>query len=195
MEHEPARSTTAVRDDGPPAYWGDHDANLLDRLVPSWVGTTWLLSLALTFALAVLGTLFAAAVSDTPLTGETNTELGVLTIVAAMSTFIGFTVVLTARLVRVSHDRLVNSFAVAGLHVAVAIVLFAIELSLQGFGVGVADVFDGPGTDEVGNAFTLLERSSVAAILASLLSVGMVPARGGRPGGTQVGPTPQDRQL
>jgi hypothetical protein len=195
MDSEPNRSATAVRTDPPPAYWGDHDAHPLERLEPGWVVTTWALCVLMALGLATLGTLFAMAVADTPITGETNTELGVLTIVAAMSTFVGFVVVLVARLVRVDHDRLVNSLAVAALHVLVAIALFAVELALQGLGMGVGDVFDGPWTDEIGNAFTVLERSSAAVILAALLSVGMVPARGDRPTGTQTGYQPQDRQL
>lgn len=195
MDNEPNRSASAVSTEPPPAYWGEHDLHVWDRLAPGWVVATWALCVVVALAFAALGTLFAAAVSDVPITGETNTELGVLTIVAAMSTFIGFVIVLTARLVRVEHDRLVNSLAVAALHVAVAIALFAIELVLQGLGMGVADVFDGPWTDEIGNAFTVLERSSAAVILAALLSVGMVPAVGGRPQGTQTGATPQDRQL
>ena len=195
MDTEPTRSASAVSTEAPPAYWGDHELHVWNRLAPGWVVTTWALCIAMALGFAALGTLFALAVSDTPITGETNTELGVLTIVAAMSTFIGFVVVLVARLVRVDHDRLVNSLAVAALHVAVAVILFAIELVLQGFGLGAADVFDGPWTDEVGNAFTVLERSSAAVILAALLAVGMVPARGGRPGGTQTGYQPQDRQL
>lgn len=191
----PAASATAVSPDAPPVYWGDHDANPMQRLVPGWVVSTWAMCAVAALALGALFTLIVAAVSDVPITGETNTELGVLTIVAAMSTFIAFAIVLTARLVRVPHDRLVNSVAVALLHIVVAIVLFAVELALQGFGMGVGDVFDGPWTDEIGNAFTVLERSSAAAVVASLLSVGMVPAVGDRPQGTQTGVTAQDRQL
>ncbi len=195
MDSNSSRSSTAIRNDPPPAYWGDHDANPLDRLEPGWVASTWALCIALTLGLGALGTLFAVAVSDTPITGQTNTELGVLTIVAAMATFIAFAVVITARLVRVPHDRLVNSLAVAALHVAVAVVLFGIELALQALGTGAADIFSGSWAEQVGNAFAVLERSSAAAILAALLAVGMVPARGDRPSGTQVGATPQDRQL
>lgn len=195
MDHEPARSTSAVRDDAPPEYWGDHDANVFDRVVPGWVFATWGLCVGAGLAIATVATIFAAAVSETPLTGETNTELGLLTIVAAMSTFIAFAVVLTMRLVKVDHDRLVNSLAVAAVHVLATVGLFSVELVLQSLGIGMSDIYDGTWTDEVGNAFTVLERSSAAAILGALLAVGMVPARGGRPEGTQTGATPQDRQL
>jgi hypothetical protein len=50
-------------------------------------------------------------------------------------------------------------------------------------------------TSDAGNVLTVLERSSVAAVLACLLAIGMVPARGERPEGTQTDLTPQDRQL
>ena len=195
MDSEPVRSASAVRDDAPPEYWGDHDANVLDRVVPRWVLATWAMCVGAGLAIALVATIFAAAVSESPLTGETNTNLGLLTIVAAMSTFIGFAVVLTMRLVKVEHDRLVNSLAVAAVHVLMTVGLFAVELILQSLGIGVSDIYDGAWTDEVGNAFTVLERSSAAAILGALLAVGMVPARGDRPAGTQTGATPQDRQL
>lgn len=187
----------AVRDSAtpPPTYWGDHDLSPMTRLVPSWVATTWLACLALTFAIAAIATVLVAAFSDSPLTGATNTDLGVLTIIGAMSTFIGFSTMLAARLVRVDHDRFVNSLAVAVLHVGIAVVLFAIELALHSAGMGASDLLDGNGTDEIGNAFTMLERSAAAAFVAALLATGMVPARGDRPTGTQVGATPQDRQL
>jgi hypothetical protein len=194
-DHRTATSAAAVHTDPPPAVWGDHDSRFLSRVEPGWVVTTWLLAVVAMLAIAAAATAIVAAVSESPLTSDTNTGLGVLTIIGAMSTFIAFAVVITARLVRVDHDRLSNSLAVAAFHVGVAIVLFAVELVLQGLGIGVADTLEGTWTDEVGNAFTVAERSSAAVILAALLSAGMVPARGGRPTGTQVGPTPQDRQL
>ena len=179
----------------PHPEWGDHGARFSTRLAPGWIVSTWVLCLLAAAAIAVVSAFIVDALSSTPLTGETNTELGVLTIVAVMATFVGFVGVLVARLTKVPHDRLANSLAVAALHVVVAIVLFAVELGLQAAGTGATDALDGSWTDQLGNAFNVLERSSAAAILASLLAVGMVPARGDRPVGTQTSPTPQDRQL
>jgi hypothetical protein len=191
MDSEPTRSATAVRTDVPPTYWGDHDANPLQRLEPGWVVATWAWCMLASFGVAIVATTFAAIVADSPITGTSNNDLGLLTIVAAMSTFIGFAVVMTTRLLRVDHDRLVNSLAVAALHLAVALVLFLLSVMIDGFGFR----FESAVTDDIANAFAVLERSSVAAILACLLASGMVPARGDRPAGTQVGATPQDRQL
>lgn len=195
MDPTRPQSTSAVHPDPPPMYWGDHDANPLERLALGWVASTWVACIALALAIATLASLIVASLSESPLTGAQNTDLGIFTIIGAMSTFIGFAAVITLRLVRVDHDRLINSFAVAGLHVLVSVALFAVELVLQGFGVGIADALQGNLVDQVGNAFTVLERSSAAAIIAALLSVGMVPARGERPTGTQTGATPQDLQL
>ncbi len=195
MDSNHPHATTAVSDDVPPPYWGDHEARPFVRLEFGWIVTTWAMCLAVGVVIALVSTAIVAALSEAPLTGEQNTTLGVLTIISAMSTFIAFASVITFRLVRVEHDRLANSLGVGVFHVLVAIALFAIELALQGAGIGVGDVLEGTATDEVGNAFTVLERSSVAAILASLLSVGMVPARGGRPKGTQTDALPTEVQL
>ena len=198
-EHRPvpysSSPSAAAVAPSPHPEWGDHEARVRTRLDFGWIVSTWALCVLAALAIAGVGALIVGSLSETPLTSETNTELGVLTILAAMGTFIGFVVVLVMRLTKVDHDRLSNSLAVAAFHVGVAILLFGTELALQAAGVGVADVFTGPWTDEVGNAFTVLERSAVASILAGLLAAGMVPARGGRPVGTQTEATPQDLQL
>ena len=195
MDSNLPHAATRVSDDVPPPYWGDHDARPLTRLDFGWIATTWALCLLVGMGIAAVATFLVAALSETPLTGEENTTLGVLTIISAMSTFIAFASVITFRLVRIEHDRMVNSLGVGVFHVLVAITLFAIELVLQGFGVGVGDVLEGTPTDEIGNAFPVLERSSVAAFLASLLAIGMVPAVGARPRGTQTEALPTERQL
>lgn len=177
--------------------WDEPDRFALGRLEPTFVLVSWLVALATTVVIFALSTGIVAMISDRPLTGETNTELGVLTILSAMSTFIGFVVVMTIRLVRVEHDRVVNSLAVAALHVGIAVLLFLGALAGQAAfdNTGASSIFDGSVTEQLGNVFTVLERSSVAAILACLLAIGMVPARGDRPEGTQTDITPQDRQL
>lgn len=191
--HVPSNAQVAAAEE-PPRTWGDERAR--SEVEPGFVVTTWLLCLVTSIVIAALGVGVVALASDTPLFGETNTELGVLTILAAMGTFIGFVVVMTFRLVRVEHDRLLNSMSVAALHVAFALVLFLGDLALRGIaGVDLGSVFSGSWTDELGNVFTVLERSAAAAIAACLLAVGMVPARGDRPKGTQTDATPTDLQL
>lgn len=176
--------------------WDEPDRIDLARLEPGFVVGSWLLGVLATVAIFALSTGVVSIVSAAPITGATNTELGVLTILSAMSTFIGFVVVMVMRLVRVDHDRVVNSLAVAALHVAVALVLFLGELVLRNTTDVAASTFlAGNRFDQLGNAFTVLERSSAAAVIACLLAIGMVPARGARPQGTQTDPTPQDRQL
>ncbi|MCW2928279.1 MAG: hypothetical protein JWM86_2247 [Thermoleophilia bacterium] len=192
MESLRATSTPGVE---PHPEWGG-DRNPVHGIEMGFVARSWLVCLLATAVLAALGTGFVALVSDTPLTGETNTELGVLTIVSAFATFLGFAVAMSVMLTRVAHDRLANSMAVAGLHVAVAVALFAVNLLVRALtGTDAGSVFDGPWTDEVGNAFTVLERSAVAAIGACLLAAGMVPARGERPARTQTQQAPTDYQL
>lgn len=182
--------------DQPPVAWGAPDRTLLQRIEPRFVVSSWALCLLASLAIAALGVLVVSLVSQAPLTGETNTELGVLMILAAMGTFIGFVTVMSLRLVRASHDRLVNSMAVAALHVAVAALLILADLAVFGiFGVHAGSGLTGPWTDTLGNVIVVLERSSVAAIAACLLAAGMVPAMGGRPAGTQTAATPTDQQL
>jgi hypothetical protein len=193
-EHEHSPEVAAVLAEEHPT-WGDHETHLWQKLDLGWIATTWLLAMLLGAVFAAVATSIIAMLADTPITGETNTELGIAAVIGAISTFLAFAVVVTFRLVRVEHHRLVNSLSVGVFHVLVAIAAFAVELVLQAAGVGLGDMFDGPGTDEVGNVFATFERSSVGAILGCLLAVGMVPATGERPRGTQVDITPQDRQL
>lgn len=175
--------------------WGEHDRSILDRLEPRFVVVTWLQCVAATLAFSALVAGVFLLVSDATLTGSTGTELGVPTIIAALSTFIGFSAVMSLRLVDVEHDRLVNSLAVGALHVGVSLVILLIEVVGRTTGdFGVSTVFEGSFGTQLGNAATLLERSSAAAIVACLLAVGVVPARGGRPAGTQHG-SEQDAQL
>lgn len=176
--------------------WGAPDQTILQRIVPGFVLSTWAMCLAASVLLAAVGLGIIALISSRPLFGETNTELGVAMIVSAMATFIGFSVVMVMRLPHVSHDRLVNSLSVAAVHVGFAVLLFATDLLVRvTTGSGAGSIFTGPWTDELGNAFTILERSSAAAIAACLLAVGMVPARGPRPAGTQTELASQDEQL
>ncbi|MCW2959955.1 MAG: hypothetical protein JWM90_342 [Thermoleophilia bacterium] len=179
----------------PHPTWSEPEAHFLQRIVPSFVLTSWLLSLLATAVLATGILLILSAVSDAPLTSTENASLGVSSIAAAFATFIGFVLVQIARLPKVAHDRLVNSLAVAALHVSVAFLILIAELIARGSGWDPASGFGGTWTDQLGNAFIVLERSAVAAIAACLLAVGMVPARGERPVGTQTDPTIQDRQL
>lgn len=175
--------------------WGGR-RNPISRVEWGFVVVSWLACLLLSAVIAAIGVAATAAFSETPILGETNTELGVLTVISAMSTFIGFAVMMSLRLTRVSHDRLSNSVAVAVLHIAVAATLFLAELGIRAtVGESASSPFDGTWTDELGNAFTVLERSAVAALLACLLAAGMVPARGDRPDGTQREDTVRDRQL
>lgn len=176
--------------------WGAPDQTLASRIVPGFVLTSWLMCLAAAVALFAIGLGIVALISSQPLFGETNTELGVATIVAAMATFIGFVVVMVLRLPHVSHDRMVNSISVAAVHVAFALTLFLGNLAVRGItGDGAGTLFTGAWTDELGNAFVVLERSAAASVLACILAVGMVPARGPRPTGTQTDVLPQDEQL
>lgn len=176
--------------------WGAPDQTILQRIVPGFVLTSWLMCLAASVALAAIGLGIIALISQAPLFGEANTELGVAMIVSAMATFIGFVVVMVLRLPHVSHDRLVNSLSVGIVHVAFAILLFGGNLLVRAVtGDGAGSLFTGAWTDEIGTAFTILERSAVASVLACLLAVGMVPARGPRPAGTQTDLASQDEQL
>jgi len=161
-----------------------------------FVATTWAWCLAATALLFAMMAGVLALVSDASLVGEAGTELGVLTIAAASSTFIGFVLVMTMRLVRVSHDRLVNSMAVSGLHVAVALVVFLATLALASLtSSGPTDLFGASWSDAIGNVFVLLERSAAMSVIACLLAVGMVPAAGARPRGTQQESLSSDLQL
>lgn len=193
--HDPSNAQVAAAE-APPRTWGLPDDHTYQRVEPGFVLTSWLLCLLATIVVAALGVAVISLAADTPILGETNTEIGVLTIVAAMATFIGFVVTMAVRLVSVEHDRLLNSMSVAAVHVGFALVLFLGNLLLREVaGVDIGSAFTGPWTDELGNVFTVLERSSVAAIAACLLASGMVPARGERPAGTQTAPTPTDNQL
>lgn len=173
------------------------DRAFLSRIEPGFVFTSWLLCLLATVVLFAVAALILALVSQRSLTGETNTELGVLMIASAVSTIIGFGLVMSLRLARVEHDRPMNSIAVAGLHTGVALLLFLVNLVVrQVFGTGVGGLlFEGPWTDELGNAFVVLERSAAASVLACILAIGMVPEHGDSPRGTQTGPVPEDEQL
>ena len=176
--------------------WDEPDAIDLDRLEVGFVAVSWLIAFAVTAVIFAISSLITAALSDAPLFGAENTDLGVLTILAAMSTFIGFVTTMVLRLVRVEHDRVVNSLAVAAMHVLLAMTVFFVTLAIRAANMESLDtVFTGTVMDRVGNVFTVLERSSVAAIAACLLAIGMVPARGARPRGTQTDHTPQDAQL
>lgn len=193
--HDPSAARVAAAEE-PPRTWGTTESDLSSHIEPRFVLISWLLCLLATVVISAVATGIVALASDAPLLGETNTELGVLTVISAFSTFLGFAVVMALRLTHVAHDRLLNSMSVAAVHVALALLLFLGDLALRGIaGVDVGSVFTGPWTDEVGNVFVVLERSSVAAIAACLLAVGMVPARGGRPAGTQTDTTPTDLQM
>lgn len=182
--------------DGPPRSWGDVEGSVLERIEPSFIVVSWLLCVLASIAIAVVGGLIVSMGANQSLFGETNTELGVLTILSAMGTFIGFVLVMTVRLVHVAHDRLLNSLSVAALHVGVALLLFLGNLTLRGIaGVDLGTLFAGPWTDEVGNLFEVLERSAAASIAACLLAAGLVPARGDRPHGTQKEALDPDLQL
>jgi hypothetical protein len=176
--------------------WDEPDRLSLDRLELAFVVSSWAIAMVVTAVIFALSSAIVAALVDDPLFGATSTDLGVMTILAAMSTFIGFVTTMVVRLVRVDHDRVVNSLAVAGIHVLVAVMVFLGSLAARAAtGSGLDDVYDGSMSDRLGNVFTVLERSSAAAIVACLLAIGMVPARGERPVGTQTDLTPQDRQL
>jgi hypothetical protein len=176
--------------------WGDHDIPVLERIEPRFVAITWLWCTAATLALAAIGGLAFVLVTGRELTGTAGAEFGVLGIIFAFATFIAFVVTMVVRLVRVDHDRLANSMAVAALHVAVAVVLLLVELALLQFvGSGVTDAIEGGPLQQLGNVFVALERSAAVAVLACLLAVGMVPARGPRPAGTQHVARDQDSQL
>jgi hypothetical protein len=193
---EPVLSIDAVHTEDH-VVWDEPDRFSLDRLEVGFVLMSWVVAMLATAAIFTVSSLIVAAVSSDPLFGETSTDLGVLTILAAMSTFIGFVTTMVVRLVRVDHDRVVNSLAVAVLHTVIAISLFLGTLAARavtGDGI-VDDAFDGSTLDRVGNLFSVLERSAAAAVVACLLAIGMVPARGERPQGTQTDHTPQDRQL
>lgn len=198
-DHAGTPSNVAVANgtlDDPHPVWGDGDRGWVGRVEPGFVLRSWAVCLAVAVVLAVVATLIISALSSAPVLGETNTELGVLTIVSSMSTFIAFAVMMAIQLSYVAHDRLTNSLAVAALHVGLAVLLFAGEFVARSIvGESVSASFDGTWTDELGNAFTVLERSAAASVLACLLAPGMVPARGDRPSGTQTDVVPTDRQL
>ncbi len=175
--------------------WGDHDRSVVDRIEPAFVATSWLASLAVSAVVAVFAIAVFALAADTPLLGATGTELGVATVIGALSTFIGFAATMTWRLVRVDHDRLVNSLAVGVLNIAVAAVVALTEVVVRSStGSGIGDMFQGTDGDQLANTLAVLERTSAAALVGCLLAVGMVPASGDRPSGTQ-GAADSDSQL
>jgi hypothetical protein len=159
--------------------WNEDDRSVLARVEPRFVVVTWLESVAAALVIVGVSALIVRALSDRPLTGGTATELGVLTILAAMGTFLGFAVVLTLRLVQVSHDRLANAIAIAALHLVFAGIAAAATVTF-GWSADVLIVF---------------ERTAAATIVGCGLAVGMVPAVGSRPTGTQTDATPTERQL
>lgn len=182
--------------DRPPVAWGAPDRTILQRIEPRFVVGSWALSMLATVVLAVLSLLVVSLVTSTPLNADTDAGTGVVLIVAAMATFIGFVVVMAFRLVRVAHDRLVNSLAVAMLHLAVAALAIGAEFAIfAAAGADFTNTFGRPLSNNVGHAVGALERSAAAAIAACLLAAGMVPAMGGRPSGTQTAATPTDEQL
>lgn len=191
----PASAIAAIRTEDH-VVWDEPDAVDVGRLELGFVVVSWLMCILATLVIFAASTAVVSLISQSSITGETNTELGILMLLAAMSTFIGFVSVMVWRLTNVDHDRVVNSLGVAALHVVVALVLFLVEITVYGIsGNNASSILQGPWTDELGSAFTTLERSAGAAILACLLAIGMVPALGDRPVGTQTEATPQDRQL
>lgn len=198
MDAMQPQSKVATRSDAPAPHpeWGDHDRSVLDRIEPRFVVVSWLWGLGTTLAFASIASAVYVLVTGRALTGDVSAEFGVLGLIFAFSTFIGFVVTMFWRLVRVEHDRLTNSMAVAALHVAFAVVLFGIELSVRAAtGTGLTENVEGGWAQEVGNGFLALERSAAASVIACLLAVGMVPARGPRPRGTQHAERNQDAQL
>lgn len=177
---EPTRATSiaAVRTEDH-VVWSEGDRNLLGRIEPSFVIASWALCVLAALAVAAVSGAIVALISDRNLLDGSPTELGVITILAAMGTFIGFAIVMTLRLVRVEHDRLSNALAVAALHLVVAGALALVGIFIDG----------------APDALVALERSAAAAFVACGLAVGMVPAMGGRPLGTQTDQAPTERQL
>lgn len=195
VDPEPASSIATARTEDH-VVWDDPDRVASGRLEVGFVVTTWLMCVALTVVLFAVSAGIVAVISQRPLGGDTNTELGVLMILSAMSTFIGFVVMMGMRLVHVAHDRVVNSLAVAALHVSVALVLFLGALAVRQItGSSVSSLLGGGWSEQLGTTFTVLERSAAASVIACLLAIGIVPARGDRPRGTQSGAVDQDRHL
>jgi hypothetical protein len=195
MDDRSDSTRTAVLPPDAQPVWGGHDRRLREKLDLGFIASSWALCFAATLALAALVSGVFTLLSQAPLTGITGTELGVLGIIFGFSTFVAFVMVMTWRLQHVSHDRLVNSMSVAAVHTGLALILFLGELAGRTlFGVGASETFEGGIRQQVGNVFLVLERSAAASVLACLLAVGMVPAYGSRPEGTQHA-APEDRTL
>ena len=178
--------TNEPLDDHP--HWSEPAHDLPKRFNVAWIATTWLIAFVIAAIASGLAIWLIAATADP----FENGRSGVATIVAGLTTFIAFILVIRSRVLRLADDRLLNSLSVAGLHVVVAGIALLVGVFVAGDQIAlIPDSF----REDLAIVFTAVERSSVAAILAALLIPGVVPARGDTPDGTQDAATPQDRQL
>lgn len=181
-----SRVTTAPIDDHP--HWSEPAHDLPSRLHLGWIASTWAIAAASAVALTSAAIFLVAATADPFADGRS----GVATIIAGLATFIAFIFTLRSRVCTLPDDRLLNSMAVAALHVLVGIA--ALILGTLVGGDLISSLPDGF-RENLGIVFTAVERSAAVVILAALLIPGIVPATGDVPDGTQDAPTPQDRQL
>ena len=176
----------------PHPEWGDHDQGVADRLDLRFVLQTWAEAILATLAFGGITIGLLELVTDPPITNsDTAFAYGIGTVVFAFATFLCFAGVLVWRLPRLDADRLVNSLAVGIAHVATATVIAAVAIITW----AVADPSITSGwIDSLATVLTLLVEGAPAAVFAVLLAVGMVPARGSMPSGTQHAEHP-DAQL
>lgn len=180
------RVSTLDVDDHP--HWSEPAHDLPSRFALGWIATTWLMATAIAAVLSAIAIYVIAVTADPFADGRS----GVATIVAGLATFVAFVFTLRSRVCALQEDRLLNSLAVAAMHVLVAGVAIALGVLVAGDQIGmIPDGFQ----ENLGIVTSALERSSAVAILAALLIPGIVPATGATPAGTQVEPTAQDRQL
>lgn len=188
----PTPIARVAQDPGDPPHWSEPAHDLPQRFQVGWIIGTWLIGAVV----ATAATLLILGAMSPFVDPFKNGSSGVATIVAALSTFIAFIVVIRARLVRVPDDRLLNSLTVSFVHAAVGIVAILAGVAFaQGASGGALGGAAGSLRENLGIVLVAIERSAAAAVLAGLLVPGTLPAQGPTPAGTQTESLPRDRQL
>jgi hypothetical protein len=190
--HLPTSAVVAATDR---QTWTDPDHVVRDGIDARFVVTTWAASFAATLLVVGIAALVIAVAAPGTLGSESSTGLGVLGIVAGIATFLAFATVVSWRLEHFHGDRLVNGLAVSALHLAIAGGAFLVELvarlvlSFDWAATAAADV-----AASIGDLAALLQLTAATSIVGCLLAIGIVPARGERPSGTQHA-APEDQTL
>jgi hypothetical protein len=175
MDHDdhPRSSVTAATSE-PHAEWGEHDS-LASRLDLRFVVRTWTASLLVSAVFAAVVDAFVILLSDQPVAGASGTDIGLLTIVFSLSTFVGFMVAASTRLGRIAANHMENGLAIGVLHVLVGAVVLLALIALNGTADGVPDPFTGSVLDHVTRTLAVAAIAAPFALVGCLIAIGIAP--------------------